>query len=332
MSRTRSTAASAATLAVAAMTFTLSAPTVAAESKSPTDVTAGIVEKVAPNVGEISMPVQQGRAFTVDNGVDGDVSMPVSSEAGDVAVAAPEGDVTTSLPNEADTSDGVVATDGTIVYTGEEGQTDVAVQAVDDSVRIQTILNGPEAPTTYTYEWSVPADAEITTLESGAVFALNEEGSLIAGLAAPWAKDASGRDLPTHFEVSGSTVRQVIDTSEPGIQYPVVADPYLGIDLFAYVTRNQYMGYPRINANKSAWGQLNHSPDPGGITLFYTAGWNEVKAKQSIVTSRATYQSQYRCHVWGGFYNLLTGVWNLEGHRSNRTNWVDGVASHRCNW
>ncbi len=47
--------------------------------------------------------------------------------------------------------------------------------------------------------------------------------SVSAVIAPPWAKDASGKALPTHYEVAGATLIQNVDTT--GAQYPVVADP-----------------------------------------------------------------------------------------------------------
>lgn len=50
-------------------------------------------------------------------------------------------------------------------------------------------------------------------------------------------------------------------------------------------------------------------------------------------TNKATLKQQYSCHVAAGVYGLpFTGEYNLERSRANRSNWVSGVLSHRCNW
>lgn len=46
----------------------------------------------------------------------------------------------------------------------------------------------------------------------------------VATLAAPWAVDANGKSVPTHYEINGTTVNQVVDTT-PDTAYPVTADP-----------------------------------------------------------------------------------------------------------
>ena len=48
----------------------------------------------------------------------------------------------------------------------------------------------------------------------------------IAAFEAPWAVDADGNDVPTHFEVDGNTLTQIVETDET-TAYPVVADPDL---------------------------------------------------------------------------------------------------------
>lgn len=47
--------------------------------------------------------------------------------------------------------------------------------------------------------------------------------NFLGGIDAPWAVDADGQPLPTHYEISGSTLTQVVDTT--GATFPVVADP-----------------------------------------------------------------------------------------------------------
>jgi hypothetical protein len=46
-------------------------------------------------------------------------------------------------------------------------------------------------------------------------------------IAAPWARDANGRAIPTRYEIQGTTLVQVVDHRRPGVVYPVVADPNL---------------------------------------------------------------------------------------------------------
>ena len=45
-------------------------------------------------------------------------------------------------------------------------------------------------------------------------------------IAAPWAKDANGKNIPTSYEISGTMLTQKVDHAQgDDVTYPVVADP-----------------------------------------------------------------------------------------------------------
>lgn len=50
------------------------------------------------------------------------------------------------------------------------------------------------------------------------------EDTIIATIDTPWAVDANGNQVPTHYEISGSTLTQVIQT-DSNTAFPVTADP-----------------------------------------------------------------------------------------------------------
>ena len=52
---------------------------------------------------------------------------------------------------------------------------------------------------------------------------VREKGKTTSRFNAPWAKDAAGRSLPTHYTLKGNALTQVVDTR--GAKFPVVADP-----------------------------------------------------------------------------------------------------------
>jgi hypothetical protein len=60
----------------------------------------------------------------------------------------------------------------------------------------------------------------------GAIEALYAAGLVIAGRAAPWARDAHGRDVPAHFEVDVMTIIQVVEHRGGGYAYGITADPW----------------------------------------------------------------------------------------------------------
>ena len=54
---------------------------------------------------------------------------------------------------------------------------------------------------------------------------LGNDRYTIGEFEAPWALDADGNTVPTHFEVDGDTITQIVETDET-TAYPVVADPH----------------------------------------------------------------------------------------------------------
>lgn len=80
----------------------------------------------------------------------------------------------------------------------------------------------------------------MTVLGDGRVSVASAGGDLLAGIDSPWAVDATGRELATHYEVSGSELTQVVSTDSATV-FPLVADPEF----------NQYIGYWTVSLNRS---------------------------------------------------------------------------------
>jgi hypothetical protein len=47
-----------------------------------------------------------------------------------------------------------------------------------------------------------------------------------AMLAPPWARDAQAREVPTHYEIDGTTVVQVVNHRSGVYDYAITADPF----------------------------------------------------------------------------------------------------------
>ncbi|AWB88992.1 hypothetical protein C2138_05045 [Salinibacterium hongtaonis] len=78
-------------------------------------------------------------------------------------------------------------------------------------------------------EISLNGDASATLSRTVAVVDENGESNSITAsigqIAAPWAVDANGRQIDTHYELVGNELIQVVEHNQPGVAYPVVADP-----------------------------------------------------------------------------------------------------------
>lgn len=193
------------------------------------DQTAATVEAVAPPA-EVVAPMETPGGSLVSQTSRGPVGSPANG-SGDVRVAALDGlvSLTIGLPEEAAGARAQVARDGTVVYHSD-GPVDLAVQAVDTGVRVQTVLADATAPTEFTYDFDgltpiLNADGSVTLTVPGDGFNVQ-----LGSLAVPWALDANGAAVPTRFRVEGAAVIQEVDHLRAGIAYPVVADPWYKYD------------------------------------------------------------------------------------------------------
>jgi hypothetical protein len=86
----------------------------------------------------------------------------------------------------------------------------VALQQVAIGTRALINVTGPAAPQRYEFALA----GKVSTLklnDDGSVGAYDSAGRLIGGFTAPWARDATGRPVPTHYEVRGITLVQIIE-------------------------------------------------------------------------------------------------------------------------
>ena len=87
------------------------------------------------------------------------------------------------------------------------------------------VLNDETAPNAHQFEVG-DSSTSLEVHESGGAVVKDASGTQINFLQAPWATDATGKQLATHYTVEGNIVTQHIDTT--GATYPVTADPTTG--------------------------------------------------------------------------------------------------------
>lgn len=282
------------------------------------------------------MPLETAIDATVagiDVTIPTDPSDPISleSSSGDV--------ISIELPFADAASNATVVTEGVVAYDNNNASTTAPVVKEEGSLQVTTVIDSADAPTTYSYELGLPAGAEIVAAGTTLLFVDGEK--LLGGLAPAWAKDSTGRDVPTHYEVAGTTITQIVEHVGGEFTYPIVADPWLGFALFSRITVDTYNSQPRVNLDLSSWGWSIWNGSAGGVVGFAagqailnSAGWDEAWTKSATVRNalnKPSQREQFACHALGA---LFAGTWNLEKFRPNRTNgdWAYGVAVHHCNW
>lgn len=89
---------------------------------------------------------------------------------------------------------------------------------------------------TYDFRFTLPAGARLIPESDGSVSIgrRTEAGDVIFGtIAAPWAVDASGQPVPTHYTLRGTILTQVVDATNAVL--PVVADPWVDLGWSIYI-------------------------------------------------------------------------------------------------
>lgn len=228
--------------------------------------------------------------------------------------------------------DGSRSADGALVFDDPESYSVVPLAHDDGSVQVTTVLSDASAPTAFQYNLSGDGPLTLTIVEGGGVIVTNANGDYQGAVGAPWAYDATGATVNTWYEVDGSTLVQHVAHTAGDFAYPIVADPWLGGNLFNWITVDTYNGQPRVNLFPSLWG-ATHWASVSGQVIMNTAGWDEAWNWNATVRSglnKDSQRQQFECHALGAPF---AGVWNLEKFRVNRTvHWSFGVAVHHCNW
>jgi hypothetical protein len=118
-----------------------------------------------------------------------------------------------------------VEADGlTTVRDGIKAATQVSVQPTAQGVRALVSIASSAAPEEFAF--LIGGDVARLVLEDGgSVAAVNSNGDPIAVTPAPWAVDATGANVPTHYEVRGNTLVQVVDHLDADYAYGIVVDP-----------------------------------------------------------------------------------------------------------
>ena len=151
---------------------------------------------------------------------DNDVAIPSSAED-DAVVETAAGEVTMSIP-----AVGEAEVDGpTALYEGAEEGISVALQPAAGGLRALVHIDSAQAPERYEFEMG----GDVATLElmpDGSVVALNADDEVLAVAPEPWALDANGVSVPTHYEISGTTLTQIVEHKDGNFSYGIVADPW----------------------------------------------------------------------------------------------------------
>lgn len=325
-------------LAIIAIFAASAAPAIA---DPPTDAVEGILSATQESIVDEAVPVEVS-----DGGSKiGDVTNLVTFEedsSGQVGVEMSGGNVEVVLPVDHMSLSANSGDDGIVSWQDDSGVIFAPLVSAEGAVQVNTIIPDNSAPHAFTYELSLPDDFTVERVGESYMY-LDSKGELIVGLAPAWAVDAGGDAVPTHFEVHGNIVKQVVEFDED-TAFPVVADPFLGKNLFKSIgyKHGKYYGHETdvVTLNLSTWGWAVYVGNTSvvgfasGQYVLNDLGWKEALGKggrvKALLLSKSSMRQQYSCHALGAPF---AGTWELETFRLNRTrSWTFGVGVHRCNW
>lgn len=245
---------------------------------------------------------------------DSTIQVPLTSDIPMTVVASNGNSFTITLPFGGDGTPAPVeltATSGAEVAVFDNGNASWTVPVVKDAgaVQITTVIENSTAPLEYPYEFGNTGASQFLILDDGAVVLVDPAGMVTGWVGVPWAKDATGVDVPTWYEVRGTTLVQVVAHND-GFTYPIVADPYTGAGDFyerAWITFPAG-GYV-VNAIPTAEGRRLNATNVLGVHLAQLKG--ELGSLSSWVTP--SIREQFYCHVVGNAFE--PGTYNMESWR-----------------
>ena len=171
--------------------------------------------------------------------LDGDGTATIAAAPDDgVSVRSSDGEETmsVSLPDAGNLDDATVGEDGSVTYLGDANTPSINVIAGEEKIRASAIIS--DASQTERFEYDFGRGVSVEIQQDGSAIAYTTEEitdpdtgvtapveRIVADVAAPWARDAAGVDVPTRYEASGSTLVQVVEHRGGNYTYPIVADP-----------------------------------------------------------------------------------------------------------
>ncbi|APZ33292.1 hypothetical protein BOH66_02560 [Microbacterium aurum] len=196
-----------------------------------------------------------------------------------------------------------------VAFVGET-VTQVAVDKGAGLYGLATVLADESAGDRFSYELQSPADLHIEIGESGGALFL-EGDDVVGGAYAPWAIDAAGVEVPTHYVVEDGALVQVVDHTGGGFTYPIIADPtYYGESLISSVVTRYPAAGRELSVHTSTWWKTTATF--GGTVISITVR-NQVTDEFARITpspwDTTGGRQQVSCHA---YYATLKDPWNIE--------------------
>lgn len=287
------------------------------------------IGRVAPDAGQeiLKARTEAGQGL-VARGDDLNMDLPDSSRD-TLTLARPgaaDAPLALGMPQGAVQRPAQVADDGTVAYPDALPHTDLAVQPMERSARVQTVLKSAGAPEEFAFPVNVPDGGRLARGEDGSIAVLDARGTPVGGIEAPWARDADGRAVPTEYRIEGDSLIQTV--RHQGAAYPVVADPWLGMDL---IQDARWVWVHAVSKWTLQITPTNWMRQQLSDYFVARAGWDELLAKfqqpLGIHRNHGGLFDQFLCHHQ--FSAFAGNTWNIEDWRPDVS--YPGTVLAQCN-
>ncbi len=231
------------------------------------------------------------------------------------------------LPYADGASEASSVSQGVVSYDNKNGSSTIPVAKNDGSLQMVTKIDNRDAPTEYKYVMGVPQGTKLVHQKDGSVLILDNNGKMVSAMSKPWAVDAQGTPVNTKYVIQGNELIQVIDHTSQDYMYPIVADPWLGVDLIDRVWVDDVPEGYVVNVIPTSWGRSFQ-----GLAT-HSAHVDELKDKLGgdawrVDDHDGTIREQFLCHVAGNMFE--PGTYNLESWRPSK-HWALQLLEDECN-
>lgn len=267
---------------------------------------------------------------------DIDIELPTSS-ASPIRVESYQGTLNIELPIEGSVPSNQ-GNDGVTTYRENNGASYAVVSKTDGAQIVSQVTSKTEPEN---FKFSLTGDFSSGAVQAnGAVFLFKDDGTLLGGFFPPWARDAQGVSIPTHYELVGKELVQTVShRSMARVSYPITFDPSYSSGVLSKSDDHRYPGDGggyQISAWLSAWGRLVYTVDSRFLTAEVWGLFRKYHWQTSGTLWVTSLQQQWDCHIMGGW--LEWDSWDLETKRPSNPNWSSRIwnnlltPSAVCNW
>ena len=255
-----------------AITLSNAGEIVTQDNVTPTSSSDGYTVETSKST--VTMPRQTSGDITVDN---------KDSDSSDIRIALSGSSVTAAESSPV----------GGITYKDGDHSTTVLPKS-DGSVQIATVIDSASSPSDYTYTFNGAEGSSFRMEDDGSVSLIGADGKWLGGVAAPWAKDANGNNLPTSYSIDGNKLTQHV-SFDSTTAFPVVADPWWAGNLIDHTewADDLWEWSPTLKVYPTLWGRLAH-PALGDPAWWETLDETERSGHPNPDTG--SMYNQFLCH------------------------------------